>query len=64
MSYIEDVERELRRLLSEVLAHTVAPDAVVIFVKRKIAQSYKNGMQATERAKGAQRAATRRDPAY
>jgi hypothetical protein len=45
MSYSEDLERELRKLLEE-LEPGREPEAVIAFVKRKVVESFKNGMAA------------------
>ena len=50
MSYIDDVERQLRALLEKIEPGR-EPEEVVIYVKRKVADSFKNGMAAMARMK-------------
>jgi hypothetical protein len=42
MSYIQDIERELRQLLRG----GEPEEAIVAFVKQKLAHSYRNGLKA------------------
>ena len=54
MGYIQDLERELRRLLAE------GDDEIVIkFVKEKILESYKNGLRDGKQKVGADTETTR-----
>jgi hypothetical protein len=62
MSYIEDVDRELRELVRQgtyyapekaYLLTIPQIETIATFVKNKVATSYKNGMQATARIKEA-----------
>ena len=50
MSYIDDVERQLRALLEKIEPGR-EPEEVVVYVKRKVADSFKNGMAAMARMK-------------
>ena len=58
MSYIEEFERDFRAAIEENLP--LLPEdvvaALVSFVKRKVVESYKNGMAATERIRAAKKA--------
>ena len=54
MSYIDDVVRELRKLIEKIEPGR-APEVVVTFVKQKVAESYRNGMQAADRIRAAKR---------
>ena len=57
MGYIQDIERELRDMLRELPADTI--ETAVKFVKDKIYQSYKNGLN----GKGSEKA-TQPQPAH
>ena len=48
MSYLDDVEQELRDLYHETDKDEL-PDALVKLVRAKLLQSYKNGAQAARR---------------
>jgi len=58
MSYLQDVERDFRALIEELLP--VLPDGtektLIAFVKQKVVESYKNGMEATARVRAAKKA--------
>ena len=58
MGYIQDVERDFRAFIEENVP--LLPDdtaaALVIFVKRKVFESYKNGMAATARIRAEKKA--------
>ena len=59
MSYIEEFERDFRAFIEEnlpLLPEDTEAD-LVRFVKRKVVESYKNGMAATERIRAAKKKA-------
>jgi hypothetical protein len=66
MSYIDNVVRELRALLTNGRRpgqFAIPPDeieAVVRFVRARVAESYENGMAAAERMRAEQRGQVRR----
>jgi len=52
MGYMQEVEQELRTLLDGADAY---PEALVDFVKKKLLESYHNGMAAAKAGKADQR---------
>lgn len=61
MNYLDDVEKELRRII-ETTPQGRRTDAVVTFVKEKLIESFKNGLEAgkqrPDRRRGTNRTTT------
>lgn len=59
MSYIADTGSQLREILVQAAPYECVVEQAVSFAKQRVAESYRNGMEATERMRAGQRATAR-----